>query len=249
MRSYLRAPAPLRWSCFSGGHDFWSNGIHLNVIEAAADPAVESWRNINAMDDLIYEILNTMLHLVIAGLYGNAGAGGAMLALAADYIYARRGVVLNPHYKGMGNLYGSEYWTYTLPRHVGRAKALELTERCLPVGTEAAKAMGFLDDAFNDSVDEFEQELMQRARELAHHPHFWRLLREKHEKRLAGQCIKPLAVYRAEELKKMRANFFGPDPAYHEARQRFVYKGAPVPRVQEKSRRQACAFAAVGTAV
>src|ERR1700730_11899983 len=27
-----------------------SNGIHLNVIEASADPAAESWRNINAID-------------------------------------------------------------------------------------------------------------------------------------------------------------------------------------------------------
>ena len=25
----------------------------------------------------------------------------------------------------------------------------------------------------------------------------------------------------------MRVNFFGPDPAYHEARQRFVFKGKP----------------------
>ncbi|MDP1633260.1 MAG: hypothetical protein Q8L69_01095, partial [Gallionellaceae bacterium] len=31
-----------------GGADFWSNGIHLNCIEAAASPADESWRNINA---------------------------------------------------------------------------------------------------------------------------------------------------------------------------------------------------------
>ena len=52
----------------------------------------------NAIDDLIFEILNTMSHLVIAGLRGNAGAGGAMLALAADHVYARSGVVLNPHY-------------------------------------------------------------------------------------------------------------------------------------------------------
>jgi putative two-component system hydrogenase maturation factor HypX/HoxX len=79
-----------------GGRDFWSNGIHLNEIEASADPAAESWRNINAIDDLIFEILNTMSHLVIAGLRGNAGAGGAMLALAADRVYARSGVVLNP---------------------------------------------------------------------------------------------------------------------------------------------------------
>ena len=89
-----------------GGADFWSNGINLNAIEASADPGAESWRNINAINDLIFEILNTMSHLVVAGLRGNAGAGGAMLALAADHIYARSGIVLNPHYRSMGNLYG-----------------------------------------------------------------------------------------------------------------------------------------------
>ena len=80
---------PTRVIVLLGGHDFWSNGIHLNTIEASTNPAMESWRNINAIDDLIFEILNTMSHLVIAGLRGNAGAGGAMLALAADHIYAR----------------------------------------------------------------------------------------------------------------------------------------------------------------
>jgi putative two-component system hydrogenase maturation factor HypX/HoxX len=35
-----------------GGSDFWSNGIHLNVIEAASSPAEASWANINAIDDL-----------------------------------------------------------------------------------------------------------------------------------------------------------------------------------------------------
>jgi putative two-component system protein, hydrogenase maturation factor HypX/HoxX len=77
-----------------------------------------------------------MSHLVIAGLSGNAGAGGAMLALAADYVLAREGVVLNPHYKGMG-LYGSEYWTYTLPRRVGAAQAVAVTEGYRPIGTLA----------------------------------------------------------------------------------------------------------------
>lgn len=88
---------PTRVIVLLGGRDFWSNGIHLNAIEASVDPAEESWRNINAINDLIAEILNTMSHLVIAGLRGNAGAGGAMLALAADRVYAMSGVVLNPH--------------------------------------------------------------------------------------------------------------------------------------------------------
>jgi putative two-component system hydrogenase maturation factor HypX/HoxX len=209
-----------------GGQDFWSNGIHLNVIEAASEPAVESWRNINAIDDLIYEVLNSMSHLVISALRGNAGAGGAMLALAADQVYARRGVVLNPHYKGMGGLFGSEYWTYTLPRRVGPARALALTEGCRPLGTRAAKAIGFLDDAYGETMDGFERETMERAVAMARDPRRWRLLREKHEKRLAGEGIKPLAEYRAEELRRMRENFFGTNPAYHEARRRFVYKTA-----------------------
>src|SRR5580700_8295335 len=143
---------PTRVIVLLGGADFWSNGIDLNAIEASADPAAESWRNINAIDDLIFEILNTMSHFVIAGLRGNAGAGGAMLALAADHIYARSGVVLNPHYRSMGDLHGSEYWTYTLPRRVGQRRALELTLSCRPIGTRAAREMGFLDDAFGEDT-------------------------------------------------------------------------------------------------
>ena len=87
-----------------GGTDFWSNGIHLNMIEAAADPAHESWRNIQAMNDLVRELITTDSHLVISALQGNATAGGVMLALAADFPYTRKGIVLNPHYKGMGKL-------------------------------------------------------------------------------------------------------------------------------------------------
>ena len=92
-----------------GGADFWSNGIHLNYIENASSPADESWRNINAMNDLARAIITTDNLLTIAALQGNAGAGGVFLSLAADQIYARKAVLLNPHYKSMGNLYGSEY--------------------------------------------------------------------------------------------------------------------------------------------
>ena len=221
---------PTRVIALLGGADFWSNGIHLNAIEASADPAEESWRNINAMNDLIFEMLNTMSHLVIAGLRGNAGAGGAMLALAADRAYAMSGVVLNPHYRSMGELYGSEYWTYTLPRRVGQARATELTQACQPLGAKAAREIGFLDDAFGEDANSFEAELRARATRLAQDPEFRARLREKHERRLDDENIKPLASYRAEELERMWVNFFGPDRAYHEARRRFVFKGDPPPR-------------------
>jgi putative two-component system hydrogenase maturation factor HypX/HoxX len=51
------------------------------------------------------------------------------------------------------------------------------------------------------------------------------MLRRKHERRLDDESVKPLASYRAQELARMWVNFFGPDPAYHEARRRFVFKG------------------------
>ena len=58
--AYVAARArPTRVIVLMGGPDFWSNGIHLNAIEAAAHPAEESWRNINAMDDLVREVLLT----------------------------------------------------------------------------------------------------------------------------------------------------------------------------------------------
>jgi putative two-component system hydrogenase maturation factor HypX/HoxX len=56
--------------------------------------------------------------LVISALVGDAGAGGVPLALAADHVSARADTILHPYYRHMGGLYGSEYWTYLLPRRV-----------------------------------------------------------------------------------------------------------------------------------
>ena len=107
--AYRHARArPTRVIALMGGPDFWSNGIHLNLIEAAAHPADESSNNINAMNDVVREIVVTDRQLTIAAMQGNAGAGGVFLALAADRVWAREGAVLNPHYKSMGNLFGSE---------------------------------------------------------------------------------------------------------------------------------------------
>jgi len=138
-----------------GGADFFSNGLDLNRIEAADSPPDESWRNINAMDDLCRAILGTESHLTVSALRGNAGAGGAFLALAADRVWARRGVILNPHYKNMGNLYGSEYWSYLLPRRVGVDQAQSIMRNRLPLGAETAAAMGFLDEAFGEDLAGF----------------------------------------------------------------------------------------------
>lgn len=91
-------------------------------------------------------------------------------------------------------------------------RALELTLSCKPIGTRAAREMGFLDDAFGEDTEAFEAELRERARHLARDPEFRLMLREKHETRLDDEYVKPLASYRAKELARMRVNFFGPAP-------------------------------------
>ena len=207
-----------------GGADFWSNGIHLNCIEASASPADESWRNINAMNDLTRAIAATTGQLTVAALQGNAGAGGVFLSLAADQVYAREGVVFNPHYKGMGNLYGSEYWTYLLPRRVGAARAAALTQNRLPIGAAEAHEMGLIDGCFGTNRADFLVKIVQIAEGLATSPDYPALLREKVARRERDEREKPLDAYRAEELQHMKLNFYGFDPSYHVARYNFVYK-------------------------
>jgi putative two-component system hydrogenase maturation factor HypX/HoxX len=241
---------PTRVLVLAGGPDFWSNGIHLNVIEAAAHPAEESWRNIEAMNDLVLEILAAQGQLTIAALQGNAGAGGCFLALAADRVYARSGVVLNAHYRAMGNLYGSEYWTYLLPRRVGPGQAHAIMERRLPLVAAGAAAIGLVDEAFGASPAAFLAEVLERAAALAAAPDGDALLAEKRRRRAADEAAKPLARYREEELARMKLNFFGFDPSYHVARYHFVHKlpKARTPSFLARHRLPGSKAAAIGCA-
>jgi len=235
LAAYLAATQrPTKVIVLQGGADFFSNGLDLNRIEAAASAPDESWRNINAMDDLCQAIIETQSHLTVSALRGNAGAGGAFLALAADFVWARRGIVLNPHYKNMGNLHGSEFWSYLLPRRVGTAAAKDIMRRRLPMGAVEAAAIGFVDAGFGDeglgdvglgqTLADFEQLVGQRAEALAASGDFADRIAAKRQRRAADESLKPLAVYRAEELKQMQRNFYGFDPSYHVARHNFVAK-------------------------
>lgn len=215
---------PARVLALMGSPDFWSNGMNLNQIEAATSPADESWRNINAIDDLAEAILRTDSKLTIAVLQGNAGAGGVFLARAADEVWLREGVVLSPHYKDMGNLYGSEFWTYSLPRHAGRHAAAEIMRRRLPMGSAEAVRIGLANSRFGTGIEDFRAEARRRALKLAAAPDFEELLAKKRETRAAEERAKPLASYREEELARMRLNFYGFDQSYHVARYNFVRK-------------------------
>ena len=215
---------PTRVIVLEGGRDFWSNGIHLNTIEAADSPADESWANINAIDDFARDVIETDTHLTVAALCGNAGAGGAFLALAADRVWARAGVILNPHYKNMGNLYGSEYWTYLLPRRVGVDRARRIMANRLPLAAPQALRDELIDAAIDVPPTAFAAEIAERASALAASADFAAQLDAKRARRANDESTKPLAVYREEELNNMRRNFYGFDPSYHVARYHFVIK-------------------------
>src|SRR5712691_6334543 len=118
-----------------------------------------------------------------------------MLAPSADQVYARKGIVLNPHYKGMGKLYGSEYWTYLLPKRVGATRARELTEALLPISTRTAQQIGLIDDAFAEDAAGFRQHIREKAEELAKSPRYAQLLEEKRHTRQTDEDRKPLQAY------------------------------------------------------
>ena len=213
---------PTRVLVLLGGAEFWSNGIHLGTIEAAPNPADESWDNINAIDDVCLEILSFRDKFVVSALRGNGGAGGVFLALAADEVWARDGAILNPHYKNMGNLYGSEYWTYLLPRRVGQEGVRQVMGNRLPIGARQAEALGLVDRLL-DPADPLAA-AAEAAQVLATSDDFAARLADRNARRDADEAGKPLQAYRDAELERMRLNFYGFDPSYHVARHRFMFR-------------------------
>ena len=152
---YAKARTQTKVIVLMGGEDFFSNGIHLNVIEAAENQGEECYYNLHAIDDIVQDILETESHIVVSALQGDAAAGGVPFAVAADHVVAREDVVFNPYYQHMGGLYGSEYWTYVLPRRVGAEMTEELTSAPFnPIGTRRAKEIGLIDDVFGADLAE-----------------------------------------------------------------------------------------------
>jgi putative two-component system hydrogenase maturation factor HypX/HoxX len=236
-----RLVAALRWAksrdtqvlLIKGGRGSFSNGVHLNVIQAAQDPGAEAWANIQAIDDVCAELL-TARQLVVSGVTGNAGAGGVMLALAADIVFARADVVLNPHYKSMG-LYGSEYWTYSLPRAVGPAMAEQLTQACLPVSAVQAWQLGMVQEIGPRCQDEFSLWLLQRANSVVSDPTYAAVRERKArvDQVLIQQC-------RETELQEMQEDMLYNRNQFAEKCRNFVYKrrvcGTPARLIEEWAR-------------
>ena len=208
----------------TGGSNFFSNGIHLTILEESKKQGEDGWSNINAMNNLIETILFSDDILTVASFGANAGAGGVFLGLACDFIVAREGVVLNPHYKTMG-LSGSELHTYTLPRRLGEAKAKEITEACLPISAQKAKRLGIVDAVLE--IKNYDDALKEWCRVLLEDEERYYDTLEAKQERLERDSSY-IENCKEAELKRMYPEFWDENSDFHRLRHNFVYKVCPL---------------------
>ena len=201
-----------------GGMDFFSNGIHLNILEDSAKQGEDGWANINAMNDLVRSILYADEVVTIASFGRNAGAGGVFMGLACDYTVGKEGVVLNPHYKTLG-LSGSEYHTYTLPKRVGEEISERLLNECLPLSVEKAKAIKMIDEVFVH--ENYYEELHDFSKNAYSDDFIW----EKQE--FLEQNREKIEALKERELEVMHPEFWNDESSFHQLREEFVYKICP----------------------
>lgn len=207
-----------------GARDFFSNGIHLNILEDSKKQGEDGWSNINAMNDVVKSILLADDVITVSSLHKNAGAGGVFLALACDYVIGKQNVVLNPHYKTMG-LSGSEYHTYSLPKRVGVEKAEELLNNCLPISIQKAKNIGMVDEVLKeenyfDSLRAFASGLCQDEEKYDD------FIYDKQDYLEAN--IEYINSCKENELKIMHPEFWDEDSSFHKLRYDFVHKVCPL---------------------
>jgi len=206
-----------------GGTEAFSNGIHLNVTEAATDPAGLAWANLKAINAVCREIITCARQVVISAYAGSAGAGGVMLGLGADIVAARAGIVLNPYYD-MG-LYGAELHTFQLPRRVGPDAAQRLIDERLPVSAGQAKSLGLVDEVGPRHPDAYTDWLVELAERHAD-ARSSRAKRAAKAKRLAAEPV-PLDAYEAQEMAEMSRDLFADRSGFAAARRAFVTKAKP----------------------
>lgn len=207
-----------------GGEEFFSNGIHLNILEDSKKRGEDGWSNINAMNDLINSIMQSRECLTVASIGRNAGAGGVFLALACDFVVANEYSVLNPHYKTIG-LSGSEYHSYTLPRRVGNDLSQKLLEEALPISTLFAKNIGMVDEVFEDT--NYEERLESFCLELVEDLDKYYEVLDAKEERLDRDRDK-IEESLKMELKIMHPQFWDENSKFHKLRHDFVYKVCPL---------------------
>ena len=106
-------------------------------------------------------------------------------------VFAREGVVLTPHCKNIGNLYGSEFWTYTLPKRVGWERGELRNQSFYPAFTTIMGPLGgmvfelgLLDGVFGKSPEEFLNKLREFVLSFVNSKDFESFIKSKREERL-----------------------------------------------------------------
>ncbi len=220
-----------------GGKEFFSNGIHLNILEDSKKPGEDGWSNINAMNDMVRALLLSDEFLTVAAIRGGAGAGGLFFGLACDYVLVREGVVLNPHYKTLG-LSGSEFHTYTLPKRIGREQAEKILDEALPLVTKEAVAIGMIDKVLPEYSEHFEKELHHFCHALCEDEDSWYEQLDAKRDRLEEDATLIEQLHQ-QELNRMHPEFWDSQSSFHQLRHDFVYKQCPTQtpqRLKQKER-------------
>ncbi|EME42433.1 hypothetical protein DOTSEDRAFT_73306 [Dothistroma septosporum NZE10] len=205
------------------GGSYFSNGVALNVIEAAKDPSLESWLNINRIDDVVCYLLHEFPSrniVTVAAIRGNAAAGGVALATACDIVIAGSSVVLNPAYRAVG-LYGSEYHTLSYYGRCGKVNASKILLSMTPLSPPQAQSIGLVDYVFPGIGVVLEDYIKTHIDYLLKPGIFTRGLWKW------GVDLSPaaLARARANELGQMSLDFWSARSArYHSRRFDFVRK-------------------------
>lgn len=104
---------------------------------------------------------------VIAGINGTAAGAGLSIALACDVRISAASAKFTTAFAGIG-LSCDTGISWTLPRLIGRAAALDLLLRPRPIGADRALELGLVNDVVSD--DEFDDALAELAAGLAAGP-------------------------------------------------------------------------------
>ncbi|KJZ74254.1 hypothetical protein HIM_06260 [Hirsutella minnesotensis 3608] len=211
-----------------GGRSYFSNGIHLNVIESAANPSLESWHNINAINDVVEYVLGHFPRRgvkTVAAVRGNCAAGGVALAAACDVVLAGEHVVINPAYRALG-LHGSEFHSLTYTGRCGAQGAKAALRSMLPLSADAAVRLGLVDHTVPGSGTLLEAAMRHRINKL-----FTSNPSQVEEDSIGcwkdnvNLSISSLARARAAELAEMAMDFWSARAQrYHRRRYDFVRK-------------------------
>lgn len=198
------------------GDRFFSTGADLNsVLPMIEEGDSDGVSEFNANWHAAYRRIEQSELPIVAGVSGQALAGGFELMLVCDQVVATEGARFGDHHLKY-NLIGGGGSTQRLPRIVGprRAKELLLTDKT--ISAEKALDWGLVNKAV-DEDDSLADEVIEYAEDIAkHHP-----LALKRQKHLANQSLE-LSLESGLKLEQETANVHLMSSAVQEGLQEFM---------------------------